>query len=120
MMVLVDSSVWIDHFRTADTKLSGLLLENLALSHPMVIGELACGSLRQRDEILPLMRILPQAMSPDFDEVLEFVDRKGLFAQGLGWVDVNLLASALVSGASLWTKDKSLLRAAKSLKIDFS
>ncbi|MEY4631385.1 MAG: hypothetical protein RIQ81_1505 [Pseudomonadota bacterium] len=119
MMVLVDTSVWIDHFRSADQKLSELLVDNLVLGHPMVTGELACGSLRQRDEILPLLKLLPQAGSVEFEEMLEFIENRRLYAVGLGWVDAMLLASALTSNAQIWTKDKNLIRAAKSLKINF-
>lgn len=120
MMVLVDTSVWIDHFRSADQKLSELLVDNLVLGHPMVTGELACGSLRQRDEILPLLKLIPQAASLEFEEILEFVEKRRLYAAGLGWIDAALLACTLASHAKLWTKDKSLKRAAKSLEIDFN
>jgi predicted nucleic acid-binding protein len=118
-MVLVDSSVWIDHFRRTDVHLVDLLRENRVLIHPMIIGELACGSLRQRSEILPLLQLLPLTESPSQDEVLHFIEKRRLFGQGVGWVDVNLLASCLLSGVVLWTNDKSLWKMAQSLNLNY-
>jgi predicted nucleic acid-binding protein len=116
-MILVDTSVWIDHFRRSNRLLNDLLRENRVLIHPMVIGELACGSLRQRTEILPLLQLLPATELPSQEEILHFIDKRNLFGQGIGWVDVNLLASCLLSNAALWTNDKSLKKLAKVLHL---
>lgn len=118
-MILVDTSVWIDHFRGTDARLVDLLRENRVIVHPMVIGELACGSLRQRREILPLLQLLPLTESPSQDEALIFIEKRKIFGQGIGWVDVNLLASCLLSGACLWTKDKNLRKMAQVLNLEY-
>ena len=117
-LILVDTSVWIDHFRRTNAGLVDLLRENRVFVHPMVVGELACGSLRQRTEILPLIQLLPCAELPSQEEVLTFIDKRRLFGQGVGWVDVNLLASCLLSGAALWTNDKNLRKIAKVLGLN--
>jgi len=108
-MILADSSVWIDHLRSGDAALSGLLGGGQVLTHPFIIGELAMGSLRQRDVILNALRDLPQAVAASDDEVLGFVGQHRLFGLGIGYVDAHLLAAArLTAGASLWTRDKRL------------
>jgi predicted nucleic acid-binding protein len=117
-MILVDTSVWIDHFRRSNARLVDLLRENRVFIHPMVIGELACGSLRQRNEILPLLQLLPWAELLSHDEVLHFIEKRKLFGQGVGWVDVNLLASCLLSGAALWTNDKNLRKIAQIFNLN--
>ena len=94
-MILVDTSVWLDHLRVADRQLVGLLLDEAVLCHPFVVGELACGALNRRGEILGLFRNLPQAPVVEHDEVLAFVEAHALMGSGLGWVDVHLLASAI-------------------------
>jgi predicted nucleic acid-binding protein len=116
-MVLVDTSVWINHFRKSDSILVDLLRDNQVCIHPMIVGELACGSLRQRDEILPLLQMLPMTIKPSHDEVLHFIEKRRFFGQGAGWVDMNLLASCVLSKSTLWTKDKSLLKLAQSLEL---
>ena len=116
-MILADTSVWIDHLRQGNEQLNSLLSEGAVVCHPFVVGELACGNLSNRDEILTLLRVLPTADVASDDEVLSFVERHKLHGQGLGWVDVHLLASAMLSKCSLWTLDKSLARAARRLKL---
>ena len=116
-MILVDTSVWIDHLRAADSQLAGLLLEEQALCHAMVVGEMACGTLKSRAEVLALLRSLPQGPTVDFEEVLAFVDAHALMGSGLGWVDVHLLASVCLSRERLWTKDRRLLQAARRLGV---
>lgn len=118
-MILVDTSVWVEHLRRDSARLRGLLLDGQVLAHPFVLGELACGWLEPREEILTLLRQLPQAERAEDEEVLRFIERHRLYGRGLGWVDVHLLASALLSGAVLWTQDRRLARAAADLKAGF-
>ena len=116
-MTLVDTSIWVDHLRVADRQLAGLLLEEAVRCHPFVVGELACGALHRRSEVLGLLRNLPQAPVVDQDEVLAFVEAHKLMGSGLGWVDVHLLASAALAGERLWTRDRRLAEAARRLGI---
>jgi predicted nucleic acid-binding protein len=110
--VLVDTSVWIDHLRHRSDRLSGYLESNEVWTHPFVIGELACGALVRRDEILDLFAALPCAPVVEHGEALDFLRAHRLGGQGLGWVDVHLLASAHRAGLPLWTRDRRLERAA--------
>ncbi len=113
-MILVDSSVWIDHLRGNCAKLAGLLDGGSVLTHPFIIGELAMGSLRQRDVILNALQDLPQAVVAGDGETLAYIDRQKLFGLGIGYVDAHLLASVrLTPGGSLWTRDKRLHEIAK-------
>ncbi len=114
-MILVDTSIWVDHLRKEDEELKNLLNEGLVLSHPFVIGELACGHLQNRDEILSLLEALPKSRVASHEEVLLFVSERKLYGKGLGWVDVHLLAGALLSHSSLWTKDRTLASVARGL-----
>lgn len=116
-MVLVDTSIWVEHFRQGNKELSGLLTQIKAITHPFVIGELACGNLKNRKEILSLFSELPQAVIAEHDEVLLLVENKGLMGHGIGWIDAHLLASALLTGVPLWTKDKRLKSLAAVLNI---
>jgi predicted nucleic acid-binding protein len=112
-VILVDSSVWIDHFRRRDADLSGLLRARVVMSHPFVVGELACGHLPKRDAVLATLSRLPCAPVVAHDDVLAFVERHALMGRGIGWVDAHLLASALVAGrVSLWSRDRRLAAAA--------
>ena len=103
--------------RVADRQLAGLLIEDVVLCHPFVVGELACGALGRRREILGLLRDLPQAPVVEDAEVLALVDARALMASGLGWVDVHLLASATLAGERIWTRDRRLAQAARRLGI---
>ena len=114
-MILVDTSVWIDHFRRGDRGLSGLLDEDAVLCHPFIIGELACGNLKNRAEILSLLGALPTSVIATHEEALKLLADRELAGMGLGWFDVHLLASALLSGSALWTRDKVLVTAAVAL-----
>jgi predicted nucleic acid-binding protein len=114
-MILIDTSVWVDHLRKGDAKLKALLGAGQVLVHSFVIGELALGNLRQRDAILQSLRDLPQAASAGDGEVLDFIERNALFGLGIGYVDAQLLASARLSAAALWTRDKRLHKAAVRL-----
>ncbi|HYD67860.1 type II toxin-antitoxin system VapC family toxin [Azospirillum sp.] len=117
-MILVDTSVWIDHLRNADPALVRLLEGGRMLAHPFVTGELALGSLRQRDVVLGALQDLPQATVARDDEVLRFIDQNALFGLGIGYVDVHLLAAVrLTPGAFLWTRDKRLRAVAERLKL---
>jgi len=110
--MLVDTSVWINHFRRSNDDLEYLLIDGQVITHPFVIGELACGSIRERAEVLRLFEALPVAPVASHDEVLEFIDRAKLHGSGLGWIDVHLLASAKLARAPLWSADIRLRKAA--------
>ena len=110
--MLVDTSVWIDHFRRSDHDLEYLLEDGLVLTHPFVIGELACGSMAKRSQVLELLAALPTVLIATNDEALALVDRHRLFGTGLGWIDVHLLASAKLSQEPLCTADRRLRAAA--------
>ena len=107
-MVLVDTSVWVAHLRNETDALDALLNQGLVLVHPFVIGELACGNLRNRKLILSSLTQLPKPTVATHDEVLSLIDSHGLMGKGLGYVDVHLFASALLTHSALWTLDKSL------------
>jgi len=107
-MILVDTSIWIDHLRRGDGELVAALLVGQVLMHPWVVGELACGTLHDRAQILDLLRSLPVSPVAVEDEVLFFIDRYALMGRGIGYIDVHLLASARLAGARLWTRDKRL------------
>lgn len=114
-MVLVDTSIWIDHFRTSNSELQALLTSETVLCHPYVIGELACGSLANRQIILSLISNLPSAVEADHSEVMRLIESANLMSRGIGWVDTHLLASSLLSKAKLWTRDKRLSEISKEL-----
>lgn len=117
-MILVDSSVWIDHLRSGDAVLSALLERGGVLTHPFVIGELALGSLRQRDVILGALHDLPHVTVADDAEVMGFIARHALHGRGIGYIDTHLLAAVrLTHGATLWTRDKRLHEIATTLGI---
>ena len=118
-MILVDTSIWINHLRTPSKRLAQLLDLEQVLIHPFVVGELACGNLANRKEIIALLHALPPAPKADDDEILFFVERHKLIGCGLGLVDVHLLASATIERASLWTAEHNLCRAARNLGIEF-
>ena len=115
-MILIDTSVWVDHLRVGDAALERLLDSGAVLGHPFVIGELALGNLRQRNFVLNALRELPQATAVADEEVLHFIDRRALFGLGIGYVDAHLLASArLTADAKLWTRDRRLRAVAMRL-----
>lgn len=118
-MILVDSSIWIDHFRADDQTLVDLLTVERVLIHPFVIGELALGNLRERDSILTALQDLTQARIATDHEVLRLIDRHKLFGLGIGYIDAHLLAAVrLTSGASLWTRDRRLHTIATHLGLE--
>lgn len=116
-MILVDTSVWVEHLRHARGPLDELLGQKLVLTHPFVLGELACGHLRPRAEILRRISILPGATVARHAEVLRLIEEHRLAGSGLGWVDMHLLASALISGAQLLTVDRTLQRVAARMGV---
>ncbi len=117
-MILVDTSIWVDHLRTGDAALAGLLDTGRVLAHPAVVGEVALGMLRQRALVLASLLALPQAVVTTDGEVLAFIEDNDLAGLGIGYVDAHLLAATrLTAGASLWTRDKRLLRAAERLRL---
>lgn len=117
-MILVDTSVWVDHLRKGDPALARLLDNGMVLAHPFVIGELALGNLRQRDLILTALQDLPRAVAATEQEVLLFIDQHALAGAGIGYVDAHLLAAVrLTAGATLWTRDKRLLGVAQRLDL---
>jgi predicted nucleic acid-binding protein len=116
-VILVDTSVWISHFRTGNTDLVRRLNEGGVLCHPFVIGELACGHLVNRREILSLLQTLPQVPMAGQDELLHFIEHRRLAGTGLGLVDAHLLASAVLSHTALWTEDKKLHASAVRLGV---
>ena len=114
-MILVDTSVWIDHLRLGDPELASALQSCEVLCHPHVVGELACGNLRARDKVITLLQALPVSPVVSDKESLCFIDNYSLMSRGIGYIDVQLLASARLAGAHLWTRDKRLQSVALEL-----
>jgi hypothetical protein len=114
-MVLADTSVWVEHLRRGVPRLVGLLDAGEVLCHPFVVGELACGNLRQREQILGMLGALPSLGKPADEELLAFIARHRLHGRGLGLVDVHLLAASALARRPLWTLDTRLARAAARL-----
>jgi predicted nucleic acid-binding protein len=119
-MILVDTSVWVHHFRYGNAQLSEAIEDGLILMHPFVIGEIACGNLRSRPTVLSDLQHIPSATEADNQEVLGFLERHRLFGSGIGWIDVHLLASARLSNCRLWTLDARLLTAAAKLRLNWA
>jgi predicted nucleic acid-binding protein len=120
IMVLVDTSVWIQHFRAGCKGLSDLLNESDVACHPFIVGELACGYLKNRTEILSLLQALPMLPLVDSEEYFKFIDAHRLFGKGLGFVDIHILASARLTSTWLWTFDNSLAAIAAQFKITYT
>lgn len=118
-MILVDTSVWIQHLRTREQVLEHLLGTQQVLMHPFIVGELLMGSVRDRETIISdLLDLPPAAMATD-EEVRQMVNSKRLYARGIGYIDAHLLASARITPeAALWTRDRRLLQAAVELGVD--
>ena len=117
-MTLVDTSVWVDHFRVADPTLVRLLQRRWVVGHSAVIGELACGNLHQRKKTLSDFSTLPLAIEATTEEVMDLIEGHKLHGLGIGWIDAHLIASALLSECRLWTKDNRLARAAQIANVD--
>jgi predicted nucleic acid-binding protein len=115
--MLVDTSIWVEHLRHSQLGLVSLLHREDVQCHPFIIGELACGSIIRRSEILQLLRRLPSVPVAENEEVLTFVERHRLMGRGIGWVDVHLLASAALGAVLLWSADRRLAAIARSLRV---
>ena len=113
-MVLVDTSVWIDFLRNGNEKLNALLSEGQVLIHPLIVGELSCGNINNRVQFLSLindLEILPEATH---SEVLSFIENNRVYSKGVGYFDLHILCSALISNVHLWTLDKRLEKIAQN------
>jgi len=120
-MILVDTSVWVDHLRDGTPALAAALEQGRVLTHPFVLGELACGNLKNRSEVLQLLGELPAAPMATDPEALDFIERRALMGRGIGYVDVHLLASVALAGTSqLWTRDKRLAAVADDLELAYA
>jgi predicted nucleic acid-binding protein len=120
-VILVDTSVWIDHLRTGVPALAEALEQEYVFVHPFVLGELACGNLRNRREVLELLDNLAHAPTATDVEAMELIERRALMGRGIGFVDVHLLASVALAGAArLWTRDRRLAEAAADLGLAFT
>lgn len=116
-MILVDTSVWVNHLRRTEDALVEMLHGGEVVTHAFVIGELACGGIGNRSEFLSLMSALPMLAKASDSEVLTFIERHRLMGQGLGLIDVHLLASCMLAGAALWTHDAKLAKAAARMEL---
>jgi hypothetical protein len=113
-VILVDTSVWVDHLRRGNTALVSLLEAGDVATHPFVIGELACGQIRARRQLLAMLAGLPEVKTLAHDEVVHYLHAHRLEERGLGWIDVHLLAAAALAGVRLWTLDRRLAAAQAS------
>ena len=119
-MILVDTSVWVEHLRRREGVLAAALEAGQVLMHPFILGELACGNLKRRSDVLSLMRDLPVAPIATEDEALGLIERRRLMGRGIGYIDIHLLASAILAGtARLWTRDKRLANVADEMALAF-
>ena len=107
-MILLDTSVWVDHFRLDDALVVQVLESGQGAAHAFVIGELVCGNLKSRTSVIGLLQALPQVPTANDDEVLYYIDKHELMGRGIGYVDAHLLAASAISGSLLWTRDKRL------------
>lgn len=118
-MVIVDTSIWVTHLRHGSRHLEDVLLDGQVMCHPFIVGELACGNIQNRKEILSLLQTLPMAPTVSLDELLYFIERKKLMGAGIGFVDAHLLASAQLADVPLWTSDKRLKGATAKLGLAY-
>lgn len=115
-MVLVDTSVWVAHLSAGDIGLEALLSDGLVVCHPFIVGELACGNLKNRAVIISLLQTLPTAIQAEHEDVMSFIEKYRLMGKGLGYIDTHLLASSVLTNIPLWTLDKKLNETALILK----
>jgi predicted nucleic acid-binding protein len=118
-MVLVDTSVWVLHLRDGNAELANLLNDGRVLSHPFIVGELACGNLKDKAAILSFLQLLPMSIEAEHEEVLSFIENNRLMGKGMGYVDVHLITSAVLTGVAIWTLDTKLAQAADNLHIKY-
>ena len=118
-MVLVDTSVWVVHLRNGNIGLETLLNEGHVVCHPFIVGELACGNLKNRAEILSLLQALPMATPVEHEEVMKFIEDHTLMGKGLGYIDIHLIASAILTEIPVWTVDKKLNEISSKLGIGY-
>jgi predicted nucleic acid-binding protein len=118
-MVLVDSSVWVEHLRSGDIGLENLLNEGHVVCHLFIVGELACGNLSNRSEILSLLHALPLATHAEHEEVMHFIENYSLMGKGLGYIDMHLMVSALLTKVPIWTLDNKLKEVSLKLGIEY-
>lgn len=118
-MLLVDTSVWVSHLRQGNTELENLLNEGQVMCHQFIIGEIACGNIKNRTEILTLLQLLPMMIQAQHEEVIDFIENNKLMGRGLGYIDMHLSASARLTGVPLWTLDKKLDQINKELGISY-
>ena len=118
-MVLVDTSVWVSHLREGEVGLEKLLIAGEVICHPFIVGELACGNLKNRLEILTYLQSLPMTILAEDEEVLKFIENNQLMGKGLGYIDIHLIASAILTDVPVWTFDKTLDKIAKKIGINY-
>lgn len=119
-LILADTSIWITHFRKGENHLIQLLELGFVACHPFIIGELACGSLKNRSEIIQLLEALPTIEVLDHSEVMAFIDSRKIMSKGIGYVDMHLLGASVLSGVPIWTFDKSLNKVATLLDTNYN
>lgn len=119
-MVLVDTSVWVLHLRNSNIRLERLLNDGDVICHQFIIGELACGNLKNRTEILVLLQALPVATLAEHEDVMQFIENYQLMGKGLGYIDMHLLTSSLLTEVPIWTLDKKLNEVSTELGISFN
>ncbi|HOF06120.1 MAG TPA: type II toxin-antitoxin system VapC family toxin [Syntrophales bacterium] len=118
-MVLVDTSVWVSHLRDGNTELANLLNNGSVLCHPLIVGELACGNLKDRAVIISFLKLLPISIEAEHEEVLSFIENNRLMGKGIGYVDAQLVASAVLTGVPIWTLDNKLAQVADRLHVKY-
>jgi predicted nucleic acid-binding protein len=118
-MVLVDTSVWVEHLREGTIGLEELLDDGQVICHPFIIGELACGNLKNRSEVLSLLQALPMAIRVEHEEVMQFIENNNLMGKGLGYIDMHLLAAAILTKVPLWTHDRKLKEISSKLNLEY-
>ena len=118
-MVLVDTSVWVSHLREGSKELERLLNDGDVMLHPFIIGELACGNIKNRHKVLSLLQLLPMVIQVEHEEVLQFIEKNNLMGKGLGFIDAHLSASAILTKVPMWTLDKKLDEINKKLNINY-
>ncbi len=115
-MILVDTSVWVAHLRAGNIGLDALLNDGLVACHPFIVGELASGNLKNRAVIISLLQTLPTAIQAEHEDVMAFIEKYRLMGRGLGYIDIHLLASAVLTNIPIWTLDKKLNGIALTLR----